>query len=235
MSTQTRVSWWLPLVLRPIHTVFMWFYFRVEVRHPERIPTTGPAIVVPTHRSRWDAFALYCATGRVMRFLVSHDEFVGLQGWIMRRLGAVAVDTLKVAPSVMRHCRELLDAGEILVIFPEGTIYYYPPHQVHPLKAGAAWLALDCQRRTHDMPLSIVPIRLVYSDRYLKFRSKIEVDVREPIPLVPYMELSPKDGVRQLTADIQAALGDVVNRSLAEQIPPRPRRDKDASAPASAH
>jgi 1-acyl-sn-glycerol-3-phosphate acyltransferase len=198
-------------------------YFRVQVNHAERIPVEGPAILVPTHRSRWDSLALYCATQRLMRFLVSHDEFIGAQGWLMRHFGAVPVDTERVGPSVLRHCRDLVEAGELVVIFPEGTIYYYAPHEIHPLKAGAAWLALDCQRRRPDAPLHVIPIRLLYSDRYLKFRSRIEVDVREPISLLPYLEQPHKEGIQRLTADIQAALGDVVNESLAERSTPRPR------------
>jgi 1-acyl-sn-glycerol-3-phosphate acyltransferase len=223
MPADSQVSPWLFAVLRPIHRVFMAVYFRVEIRHPERIPASGPVILVPTHRSRWDAFGLFRSTRRRLHFLASHDEFVGAQGWFMRRLGAFPVDTERPSPSVMRHCRELLAAGEALVIFPEATIYYYPPHQVHPLKPGAAWLALDAQRKDPATPLSVVPVRLVYSDRYLNFRSRIEVDVREPIPLAPFLEKPPKEAMHLLTADMQRALGDVVNESLAEQIPPRPR------------
>jgi 1-acyl-sn-glycerol-3-phosphate acyltransferase len=202
----------------------MWLYFRVELRHEQRIPATGPVILVPTHRSRWDSFGLFRATRRPLHFLASHDEFVGIQGWFMHRLGAFPVDTEHPSPSVLRHCRELMAAGQALVIFPEATIYYYPPNHVHPLKSGAAWLALDCQRRDPAAPLTVVPIRLVYSDRYLKFRSRIVVDVREPIALTPYLNTPTKEAIRLLTAEIERALGDVVNESLAEQIPPRTRK-----------
>jgi 1-acyl-sn-glycerol-3-phosphate acyltransferase len=228
MPTHSHVSTRLAAVLRPIHSLFMRIYFRVNVRHRERIPAEGPAILVPTHRSRWDSFALYCATGRILRFLASHDEFLGIQGWFMRNLGAFPVDTERPSPSVMRHCRELIEAGHALVIFPEATIYYYAPGEVHPLKAGAAWLALDAQRRDPGIPLSVVPIRLVYSDRRLKFRSRIDVDVREPIALTAYLGMPTKEAMRHLTADMQRALGDVVNESIAERIEPRPRKIEHA-------
>jgi 1-acyl-sn-glycerol-3-phosphate acyltransferase len=230
MESRSHVSYWLATLLRPTHWLFMRLYFRVEVLHAERIPEKGPVILVPTHRSRWDMFALYCATTkRVLRIMASHDEFIGGQGWFMRHLGAFPVDTEKPSPSVLRHCRELIEARHALVIFPEATIYYYPPNQIHPLKSGAAWLALDSQRRSPDVPLKIVPIRLIYSDRYLKFRSRITVDVREPICLTSYLDKPGKEAIRLLTADMQSELGDEVNESIAERSTPRPRPNQVAA------
>jgi 1-acyl-sn-glycerol-3-phosphate acyltransferase len=123
----------------------------------------------------------------------------------------------------MRHCRDLLLAGEALVIFAEGTIFYYPPHNVHPIKPGSAWLALDCQERMPEVPLPIVPIRIVYSDRYPRFRTRVQIVVQPPILLAPYLERPRRDAIRRLTADLESGLGDVVNKSLDEMIPPRPR------------
>jgi 1-acyl-sn-glycerol-3-phosphate acyltransferase len=199
----------------------MRLYFRVEVANPERIPATGPALLVPTHRARWDPVVLYCATGRVLRFMASHDEFVGLQGWLMRRLGTFPVNTRRPTPGALRECRRLIVAGEALVIFAEGTIYYYPPDNVHPLKPGTAWLALDCQERHPESTFSIVPIRIVYSDRFPRFRTRVQIVVQEPIAVSPYLELSRKEAIKRLTADLQKALGDVVNESVAEMSTPR--------------
>src|SRR5262249_54454158 len=73
-----HVSAWLARLLRPIHTVFMTTFFRLRVVGRENIPKTGPVILAPTHRSRWDPMVLGCATRRLMRSMASHDEFVGI-------------------------------------------------------------------------------------------------------------------------------------------------------------
>lgn len=219
--TRSRVSHWLVVLLWPIHRLFMRLYFRVEVVGRDRIPSKGPVILAPTHRSRWDTLMLACATNRTLRFMASHDEFVGLQGWFMRHLGAFAINTKRPTHGAMRHSRELIEAGKLLVIFPEGTIYYYPPDHVHPLKPGTAWLALDCQEHCPSSPLTIVPIRLNYGDRILRFRSRIRVVVQEPIHLGPYLGLPRKEAIAKLTADLQRGMGDVVNESLAEMSVPR--------------
>ncbi|MFO0958353.1 MAG: 1-acyl-sn-glycerol-3-phosphate acyltransferase [Isosphaeraceae bacterium] len=213
---RSHVAPWLWWSLRPIHWALMRYYFRTKVTGWERMPKKGPVIICPTHRSRWDTLALYCSIKRPLRFLTTRDEFLGAQNWVMRRMGAFPVNTQRPEPGVMKHCRDLLMAGQPLVIFPEGALYYYPPDHVHPIKPGAAWIALVCQEKLPDTPLSIVPVRLKYGERILKFRSRIEVEVRPPIALAPYMEIPKKQAIRQLTADIQAALGDVVSEAPAD-------------------
>ena len=83
-----------------------------------------------------------------------------------------------------RHALELVTKGEPLVMFPEATIYYYRPDEVHPLKRGAAWIGLTAKDRCPSIPVRIVPVRLNYADRFLRFRSRIEVVVQEPIAVV---------------------------------------------------
>jgi 1-acyl-sn-glycerol-3-phosphate acyltransferase len=161
--------------------------------------------------------------------MTSHDEFIGTQGWVMRHIGAFPVNTRRPTPGVVRHCRELAQAGELVVIFPEGTIFYYPPDNVHPLKPGTAWLALDCQDELPDVTLRVIPIRIIYNDRYPRFRTRVRIAVREEIPLGPYLGMARKPAIRDLTARLQAALGDVVNDSLAEMAPPRSAEPEPAA------
>ena len=137
----------------------------------------------------------------------------------MRRLGAFPVNVDRPGPGAIRHCRDLIRAGRTLVVFPEGTIYYYGPGEVHPLKPGAAWLALPGRRWAPEPPPLVVPIRLVYGDRRLRFRSRIEVVVGEPIDPADYRHLPRKDAIRAMTSDLQSRLGDRVNDSSVERYP----------------
>jgi 1-acyl-sn-glycerol-3-phosphate acyltransferase len=139
----------------------------------------------------------------------------------MRHLGAIPVNTQHPTPSALCECRQLLLDGEAVVIFAEGTIFYYPPHQVHPLKPGTAWLALDCQSRMTETNLLVIPMRIIYGDRYRRFGTRVQVSVKDPISITPYRQLSHDDAIRRLTADLERLMGDVVNESLAEMCPPR--------------
>ena len=243
MNNRPYISRLLAAIAFPIHAVFMERYFRIEVSGGENIPSSGPFILAPTHRSRWDAFMLYCAVrGRYLYFMTSHDEVVGLQGRLMRRMGAFPIDVRRPGPSVIRCCREMIDLGEALVIFPEGNLFYYAPGEVHPLKPGVAWLALGCQKGSKLPDLPIVPVRLVYGDRKLRPGSRATIRVGTPISVADYADLPMKEGVRELTSALQEALGDEVNEtSSADSIrelsghrrPVRPSRESRELSPSS--
>src|SRR4028118_892633 len=139
----SRVCHWLTSIMYPLgRRLVMPLYFRkLKVVGQENIPKTGPVILAPTHRSRWDALTIpYAAgkpiTGRDLRFMVSEDEVKGLQGWFIRRMGGFPVNTKHPGISSLRHGVELLRNGEALVMFPEGNIYQ--DGQLHPLKPGMA-------------------------------------------------------------------------------------------------
>ena len=166
MTDRPHVSRWLAAMLFPLHAIFMKWYFKIEVSGEHNIPSSGPFILTPTHRSRWDPLMVYYAVSRrFLYFMTSHDEVVGLQGWFMRRMGAFPINVVRPSPSVIRSCKDMISGGEALVIFPEGNLFYYEPGEVHPLKPGVAWLALNFQKRCNEVDIPIIPVRLVYGDR----------------------------------------------------------------------
>ncbi|MDB5348942.1 MAG: phospholipid/glycerol acyltransferase [Planctomycetota bacterium] len=209
-----RVSRWLAAILFPLHAVFMKRFFRIEVTGGHAILSSGPFILAPTHRSRWDAFFLYTAvTNRLLYFMVSHDEVVGLQGWLMRRLGGFPITVHRPNPSAIRTFREVIARGDGLVIFPEGNLFYYDPGEVHPLRPGAAWLALQFQKSCPDVDLPIIPVRLVYGDRLLRAKSRVKVQLGEPISARDYAGLPAREATSALTSALQEALGETVKET----------------------
>ena len=92
MSGPARVSPWLVAVLRPIHWFLIRCYFRVSVRHREKLPVGVPMILAPTHRSKWDSLMLTHLTGRPLYYLASRNNFNGFQGWVMRRMGCIPIN-----------------------------------------------------------------------------------------------------------------------------------------------
>ncbi|MBE9069735.1 1-acyl-sn-glycerol-3-phosphate acyltransferase, partial [Leptolyngbya cf. ectocarpi LEGE 11479] len=83
---QSKLSPWLaPLVYKFGEDVLLPNVFKtIRITGQENIPTSGPVVFAPTHRSRWDALLIglvgHQTTGRYLRFMVTADECVGLQG-----------------------------------------------------------------------------------------------------------------------------------------------------------
>ncbi|MBW4552216.1 MAG: 1-acyl-sn-glycerol-3-phosphate acyltransferase [Aphanocapsa sp. GSE-SYN-MK-11-07L] len=199
-------------------------YFRqVRIDGQQHLPRTGPVILAPTHRSRWDALVVPYAvgrpvTGRDLRFMVSDDEMRGLQGWVIRHAGGFSVNTLQPAIAALRYGIEVLKAGESLVIFPEGNIFR--DRQVQALKPGLARLALQAATARPD--LKIVPIHLSYQPLIPDWGAQVEVKIGQPLNVNHYTLERPKQAAQTLTVDLKLAL-----EQLAGSSPPAQQRLKE--------
>ncbi|MBD2074885.1 1-acyl-sn-glycerol-3-phosphate acyltransferase [Phormidium sp. FACHB-592] len=211
IAASSQCSSWLASLVYPLgRYLLVPAYFRqVEVIGRSNLPRTGPVILAPTHRSRWDAMMIpYAAghdiTGHHPRFMVSADEVRGLQGWFIRRLGGFPIDPKRPAIASLRHGVDLLQDGETLVIFPEGNIFRDGP--VQRLKPGLARLALQAESSRPKLGIQIVPIRIHYSDPSVPWRCKVKVCIGQPIQVSAYNAKTPKQSAQLLTADLKQAI-----------------------------
>lgn len=193
------------------------YFQQIDVRGQENLPLQGPVILAPTHRSRWDALLLGYATGRWvtgrdLRFMVSSNEVKGLQGWFIRRLGGFPVNPEQPAIASLRHGVEVLQAQEMMVIFPEGAIFR--DNQVHPLKPGLARLALQAESTQPGLNPKIVPISIRYGDpEKVGWHCGVKIRIGQPLVVAQYRQTTPKQNAQRLTSDLEVAL-----RALDEDI-----------------
>ncbi|MBE9044506.1 1-acyl-sn-glycerol-3-phosphate acyltransferase [Pleurocapsales cyanobacterium LEGE 10410] len=211
-SLDSRVSPWLARILYPLgsYLVIPFFFGKIEINGQENIPLHDPVIVAPTHRSRWDAFIVPYALGRLvsgrdLRFMVSENEVTGLQGWVIRRMGGFPVNTERPQLSSVHHSVELLKQDrEMLVIFPEGGIFR--DTKIHPLKRGVALIALQAQTDKSSRGVKILPVGIRYSKPYPGWGTKIKVDIGLPLTVEEYASNSLRQSSQKLTAALQESL-----------------------------
>lgn len=154
-------------------------YHRLTVEGSENVPTEGPYILAPVHRSIIDTFAVGAVTRRRLRYMGKEELWkVGWFGRIIEALGAFPVHRDVTDREAFRRCVAVIEGGEPLVLFPEGTRRTGPA--VVDLREGATYLAA----RT-DVP--IVPVGIGGSEMALQKGTrfprpvKIHVVVGEPI------------------------------------------------------
>lgn len=216
ISVTSPISPWLISLVYPLarYAVMPLHFDKLEVKGQENIPRTGPVILAPTHRSRWDAIVVPYTTGRLvtgrdLRFMVSANEMRGLQGWFIRRLGGFPVDTEQPGIGSFRRGVEILRGGEMMVVFPEGGIFR--DHCIHPLKRGLARMALHAELEQPGLGVKVVPIHLHYSQPYPSWGSDIRVNIGSPLEVAKYDIRTPKRSAQQLTADLEAALNNLAH------------------------
>ncbi len=140
------------------------FFSEVTVLGREKLPVSGPVLLAPTHRARWDALLLPHAagrrvTGRDCRFMVTSDEMVGVQGWFLHRLGCFPVNQGRPTMASLRLPIDLLSRGQQLVVFPEGRIQRADgPIHLHQGLARLSQLA-----EGQGVSVAVVPVGIAYS------------------------------------------------------------------------
>ncbi len=114
----------------------------------EKLPETGGCVVVSNHISHLDPFTFahfVYDNGRLPRFLAKASVFeIPVAGTIVRRAGQIPVYRLTTdASQAFRAAVEAVDQGEVVVVYPEGTITRDPGLWPMTGRTGAARIALS--------------------------------------------------------------------------------------------
>jgi 1-acyl-sn-glycerol-3-phosphate acyltransferase len=200
----------------------------------EKIPAEGGCIVVFNHISEVDpliAAHIMYDHGRLPRYLAKANLFKNrLLGFFLRAAGQIPVQRLsKNAAGAFDAAVEAVRRGELVVVYPEGTITRDPDLWPMVGKSGAARIALETQ-------CPVIPIGqwgaqevlAPYARKPDLFpRKRIEMKVGDPVDLSDLYELERTPAVvNQATERIMAVLTDLVEQvrggtAPAERFDPR--------------
>lgn len=96
--------------------------FNLQVRGTHNMPATGGVLIVANHQSFLDPVVLGVMFDRPMAYLADAYLFKFKPlGWLIRKLHAFPINTGKGDVAAMKEMIRLLQAGEVLNVFPEGT------------------------------------------------------------------------------------------------------------------
>jgi len=211
-----HLSWGLWLMLIVFHPMAD-LIFRREVWNSARIPAHGPAIIVANHisiadpvsfaRGVWDA-------GRIPQFLAKNTLYRGAFGAILRSAGQIPVyRATSAAQDSLRAAVAALERGEVVCIYPEGTVTRDPDWWPMVAKNGVARLVLAV-----DSP--VIPVgqwgpQLTHDYHTKKWsvfpRKKTICNVGEAVDLSAYRG-------RPITPELLCEITDEVMISVREQL-----------------
>jgi 1-acyl-sn-glycerol-3-phosphate acyltransferase len=224
--------------------------FRMRYRHAERLPRTGPVLLVANHVSVLDPLAcarLVWDCGRVPHFLAKEAVFAGWVGRILRAAGQIPVARGSAdARTSLAAAEADLAAGNVVVIYPEGSVTRDPDWWPMEARTGVARLALATDavvlpvaqwgpQRVHDYHAK---------ELHLRPRAPAEYLVGEPVDLddlrAQVRAGRPMTGelLRQVTDRMMASVRDQLAELRGEPAPttttPHPRRALPRDRPGSA-
>ncbi len=108
-------------VIRPVAWPVFMAAFRVRVVGAENVPTTGGAILAGNHVSYMDPVLLWEFAPRRPHFMAKSELFHGFLGWMLPRVYAFPVVRGSADRAAITTATKLLQDGELVGIFPEGT------------------------------------------------------------------------------------------------------------------
>lgn len=188
-------------LLDPLAALGRWFarglvrfyYPRIEIEGAERLPASGPVLLVANHpNSLIDPVLLGVVARRPVRLLAKAPLFaVPVFGHALRAAGMIPAYRGADDPkAVKRNLDSLAAAGRALAehdavvgIFPEGKTH--DALRLAQVKSGAARLALQALA-AGAKNLRVVPVALNY-ERKEKFRSAVQVRVGDPVDAAAWL------------------------------------------------
>lgn len=211
------------------------YYREIRVVNQENLDHGGPLILIANHpNTLMDAWIMGFINRRRVHYMAKATFFNS--PFKRRLLGAIGMIPINrktdgATAGVSNRdsfeaCYELLERGEILVIFPEGTSYL--ERRLREIKTGTARIALEVESRNDgNLGLLVIPVGLNYisADR---FRGRVLAHVGKPIPVDAFLEeykthqgLAAKkltDRFRRELSRVFVTMDDAAKETLVQQL-----------------
>jgi 1-acyl-sn-glycerol-3-phosphate acyltransferase len=180
-----------------------WFVMKYEFHGSENLPEEGAAVLVSNHVTNFDVFPMQISIQRPI-FYMAKEELMRnpVMEYVLRKGGAFPVHRKSKDPWAKRHAQKVLEHGQVLGIFPEGT--RSRGLGLRAAKTGAARFAIQAN-------CPIVPMAINGSQRVLKsFPRRTLVVVKIGAPLYPQTN----EGALALTDRLMFAIADMLPKEL---------------------
>ncbi len=159
-------------ILRPLANVIIRFKYRVRYIGVENLPEYGGFILASNHITALDPVIIAIGCKRSLHFMAKNELFkYKLVGWFLTQLNAFPVDRTKFDEDAINYAIDVVNQGDVLGIFPEGT--RSPDFTPKKGKGGTCYIAKVCK-------CDVVPVSIYTCDK-AKFGTRLTVRYGKPI------------------------------------------------------
>lgn len=192
----------------------IWFLplYHIECAGLEHIPLEGPCILAPNHIAAFDPVVLSLYLPRHVFFMTKIELYRNaFMRWFIRHWGAFPVERGQRDAWAIEQASRVLQAGQILCMFPEGT---RNKGQVKLAKGKVGTAKLALQHQAPVLPTAILGTHLIRPGRA---RPTVTIQVGRPLDLVALAGSPPYEQhtLREMTT--------IIMQQIAAMLPPQHR------------
>ncbi len=152
---------------------FVRIFHKIRIEGAENLPAFGGYVLCSNHISMRDPIVLAYAVDRQICYMGKKELFqIPILRWALPKLGAFPVDRDAIDTKAIRKGIELLQNGNVLGIFPEGTRVTTVSEK--NMKNGVGFLAL--KGGADIVPVFIDTDYKLFGTVTLRFRKVISID-----------------------------------------------------------
>ena len=129
-------------IIRIFLKINVYLFLNPKVKGREHISKEGSIVLAGNHTSWLDPLLLITVVPRKVHFLAKIELFKGIEGFVVRQMGCIPVNRKIHDKDSLKNAKEELRMGEVIGIFPEGTINR-SDDIVMPFKIGAVKMSSD--------------------------------------------------------------------------------------------
>ncbi len=210
-------------VIGAVVTAYKLMGWKIDVMGAQHIPKTGGGVIASNHIGYLDfTFIGYGARehDRLVRFMAKKEVFDHpVSGPLMRGMRHLPVDRFGRPVDALRAAVDALRAGELIGMFPEGTISRsFVPAEA---KTGAARMAMEA-----GVPLVPAAVwgsqRILTKGRPRNWQRNVAISIAYDEPIAYEADEDPA----AVTKRLMEAIGDLVDR-LQRSYPQKPAGEDD--------
>lgn len=159
-------------------------FYHCTISGEENIPSEGGVLICCNHISMHDVIVLGAASNRQIRFMAKKELFkIPLLSQFFKAMGAFPVDRKKGDVAAIKHTINMINQGEIVGIFPQGTRHNGVHPKGTPIKNGAGLIVSRSK-------CTVVPASIKTKGyKITPFFKKVELKFGAPIPYSTFENL----------------------------------------------
>lgn len=190
-------------IIRNLAGVVLVLCFRTRAYHAERVPSSGPLLIASNHESYLDPPLIGTfAVNRQISYIARSGLF-GLKplAWFITALNAIPIRENQGDAAAIREIIRRLEAGEVVLIFPEGS--RTSDGRMQEFKRGVALLVKKAKCAVQ--PVAVEGAYKTWPRHRLAprlFRTRTGVLYGQPIPYEELMKDGPDAALRRIEQEI---------------------------------